>query len=1126
MPNKLKLFITILIVVIFTILNNSPALAQTIEQCLIPFETIDYGSFSSYGADIISQNDWVCGDSTPPKECSQLGADNGTYLNGTDISLSGLFPGPTHPPLQIVLQASGLSGGATLNIFIGEAQIGIIRADPSGVPGGFPYTTTVAQGYNYADTVRIKSAGDSNIYNIQISEIPLSSITKTNDLFLDPNGHGIDYPTWLAFPETVTNTNDIEDYGPRSINEPLLVPKQTVGATDNYLCTPIIIDSRLGHTDVTTITLDKITPNSSLRSKFTIIDQTELLNVAAVLHTPQQNIDNVATYTITVPIEITPSITYYERDAYLCMLTLFSSDPIKINNFNSIACAITPDIPCNSINDNEFSLDYELLYQNAPLFNAPIPPLHWVYPTLSTNTLIYNQPPVVVGLGDQSRLQLDNIDNETVGHAISTTTDVSFYQLVFSATATALLRDNLPLEVGIVNSYNDIALLNTFPNTATQNIILSKQTIIISESVSLIEYSTLITNNVQITTPILFLRIPNYSPDDNIDNIQIDNVCVYPVGSASNCPQLPGSDFLTGNWVLTPTATISNGILFMTSISGTIAAATLTTSPTLVFTEPHQLVINVITGTGQLTITGLTTDPLTMNISSGLNTLTLGVIQPFTTFILSAITGSFSINYICIETTGANVGDCLLITNPNFDTGLDWDFRSGGQWEDVNKNAWLPVTPQGTITNQGVSLVGRITSGIGPMPNLGLNQYLIMQFTGYTLGNQTGVLTFITEDFTPTITGLTQTVIISSINTIFEIDMSIFEDHDLVQIAWVNDCYRNDCNQGGFLDNVCLYVSNEPPSNPEPYTDDGVSLGIRCSTVSWWLSDTIGINFPELEILASQPLTIGTVFEGEWVPWLAGKLWLNAGKPIVCTLLALYESGLSNVNNYLDWSVIIPDMILSWYFDLVSYFWDWVKWFSLSVIGFIAWFNGFWVYLWDITWDAIQWVIGGLKSTWSATLSLLILAWNIFLISLGDGFSFVSNQFIKIWNTIEPFFSSTWTLFESIYNLFSNFIFNGGGSFLALFVEIIKLIFDFIQDIIGLPLSFYTTWNEGINGDPLGFLPQCTGSLTDIWCLFYLGFELINMGSANTYIYPFVIVGIMAGTIFIIGNHVKVLFFR
>lgn len=125
------------------------ALAQgPVEQCLIPFDQVDYTPFSGYSANVHPSTGWNCGPIDGPfQDCYGTDDQFGLrmYVANTYVTKSGLF-GNSHPPLRIDI----FTEGAFFDVYVGEAQLGQFTAGPYQT-----YSITVSQGIVITDQIRI-----------------------------------------------------------------------------------------------------------------------------------------------------------------------------------------------------------------------------------------------------------------------------------------------------------------------------------------------------------------------------------------------------------------------------------------------------------------------------------------------------------------------------------------------------------------------------------------------------------------------------------------------------------------------------------------------------------------------------------------------------------------------------------------------------------------------------------------------------------------------------------------------------------------------------------------------------------------------------------------------------------
>ena len=1083
----------------YTFILPSIAMAQgPVEQCLIPLEQVDYTSFGSLSENVHASTGWVCGPTGGAfQECDNTLTDPlRSYVANTSISKFGIL-GDSHPPLRIEL----LAGSAFFDVYVGGAQLGQFTG------GAFQtYVITVAQGIVITDEIKIVLNGDSSIASIQITELPLNAIEKDNNLFVDPNSEGVDWPSWTYFYSGTTSYND---YGSRETGISLVIDDDI--HDKNFFCTPINIDSRLGHTDIITVNFD-FKNNSQITAKFNVVDT--LQGIELKLLSDPYNIAGIQTFTITAPIEITPALTYYVREAFFCMyMDNLGTTNVSVDNFNSVACQISLNIPCQSVYDNEFDLDYDSLYQFAPLATPPIPSPHWLYPS-STPPLFY-EPPVVAGVGNNT-LQLARF--EAVGHSITTTTPSQFYQIVFDA-KTVAVRDDLPLEVGFVDSIASLSFLNTYPATASQVLSTSYtfDTVLISKTINLEPYTVTVASSTAITNPLLVLRVPDYGPVDVDDYIEIDNVCVYQFGSILTCTTIPDYNFTLGQWQTDNNATVTtNGLEFVAG--GTATNSTIITT-TFNYTLPYNLVVNVVTttlGTDLYFNLGDTQQHIAIDIPIGIYTAPLEYLTPFTSLVIYA-NGAITIDFVCLypATLGTYIlGECItsIVKNGTFETDNFWVWQNGATHNAVAQTAWLPYAPGGTLENGQASAFGQVLAG--PAPLIPANQHLILQFDAWSITDnaQTTALYYNNQLDNPLIVTNTYTVSVNA--TTYQTDFDLFSDKGGdTTIGFINSSYEISATTDIQIDNVCLYVSTTPYTSTPTEITNTLDIGPTCSTVTAWLSDTVGVDLPALEN-APAP----SIWEPrEWVPWLGAKLWFWLGKPIACLLIALVHDYLGlRVLNWIHWTIAQPAVLLGWWATILNDLWAWLVWAGQLALIFLDNPLLFALWLLDLFVQGVQWGLSILIGWVGQSLNFIILAWNTLSGFISQMFTDIVNAAIEIWNSyISPFFSQfltlayLWQLMLDVLSLVWDLV----SQLFTTFWLLLTLAWEFLKDALYIPVQLYHALTDAFLDPGYSLIPNCNEQTLSMGCYFIAGISLFNAGTSQAIGYPFVITLIILLTI-------------
>jgi len=614
-------------------------------------------------------------------------------------------------------------------------------------------------------------------------------------------------------------------------------------------------------------------------------------------------------------------------------------------------------------------------------------------------------------------------------------------------------------------------------------------------------------------------------------------------------------------WSLAGGATISNSLL---SLPTPTARAEQVLSWTNSISQ-NVLYYAYITGTG--TTTGSDTLALTL-LGGGVNRVTVELTDTmgitvtipvsndltFPSLILSVLTGSLEIDYICLDGPFSLdfVGEyyeCLnqVVENGEFDPpGIPWDFANGGTYNQTSGNTWLPHIPSSTVgIYTGTAPAVGQTPLVSPPPEIGPNDYLIMQFEARATKQGEGGIAavFRSQDiFDPNI--MTTTYEVYQPWYVYQSDFSQFSGETAqITIAWFNDTGTYGHDQGVFLDNVCLFVSPDPITNPYRIGDEifDASLPFSCFTVSEWLSDTLQLDFVGLEGLAETELSVWN--PEDWVPWLAAKLYVYVGKPIICILIMIYNEYVLPTINAMLWAIRQPQRIINWLaawgalmIDEVS---DWLLWaskpvlFALAALGWFfalpfvvsLWLGGLLEWAWEGVLMALGFEIGSGQSWLVFILNFLIAAWNTFLPSVSIVLTLIMTAFMVLWNDyLVPYLSN---LGGGFFGFISFVLSHLGllGELIMFFLNtawrLVLTVWEFVAGLGTMPLTFYYAFEGSVNGIGFEYIPQCVGDLdANQFCMILAGLQIVDVALSHSIVYPLVIVGIVIATFMVFWRHI------
>jgi hypothetical protein len=406
-----------------------------------------------------------------------------------------------------------------------------------------------------------------------------------------------------------------------------------------------------------------------------------------------------------------------------------------------------------------------------------------------------------------------------------------------------------------------------------------------------------------------------------------------------------------------------------------------------------------------------------------------------------------------------------------------------------------------------------MTSGTYTMPSLAEDEYLLMSFTGETQFNEAAVLGARATN------GITDTTYYFEIYAYpygFEADISDLADLTGVSLAFVNvgeDPVTGFAAEDNiYLDDVCVFVSDESYDLPGPIDPDPIYPELVENWACYTCADVPGIllgyglSVYFLEEMYQNGVTVWD--PSGWVPWLAAALWVHAGHPLACWILALWcwllgiiLYLLNEALNWLHWGRRSLLSFLIWLALLITWIntnaTGWLNWIAQAVVDLVV----FWFYnLWNIG----RWI--------------------------GDGFIWLANNIpgfdliIQVWNWLVPWLEGIWSYISgvSLLSLLISLLLSLVSAGWSLFLMLITWIWENIFQGISLPLDFYRAFDEGIQQSSFDYLLSCESQ--NFWCSLLAGFQLVNESAGHTIMYPAIIVGIIITSLLIFWNDIRALF--
>lgn len=664
----------------------------------------------------------------------------------------------------------------------------------------------------------------------------------------------------------------------------------------------------------------------------------------------------------------------------------------------------------------------------------------------------------------------------------------------------------------------------------------------------------------------------------------LDYLCVKFGGEGGEtCYTVDDASFDSGEpWTLTGSASVAGGSLSLGA--GAEAAQSVSLTP-----GTYTVVMSsTFAGAGDLSVgLGDHTEVITLPVGASLSYQQDFDVTGGDTLSLSSTSGGVSVQYLCYNEQTRAYGECLpVIPNGEFDTNTAWQYRNGAVWNNVAANAFIPAISGGTFENVGLGAVGQYPLN-GMLPDLLPGEFLILQFDARSIDN--GIVTARMRDINMA-DSVTITATFSTENqyTRYQVPVSQLAGHDgsTMDFGFFNTGLitgttgTTATDIAVFVDNVCLYLSNEEPQLPVTnpiYGGYNGGLPFTCGTVSQWLHELTGVNFPELETMASP-----SAWEfSNWVPWLAGQLWVNIGHPIACLLVSLFNSSpFMSIINFLNWLVAsalgIIGWLAGWFFSILNNFmafagginnlgkvflWNigniivwlrenytntaawvwamimsvmdivlsWLNWFKVvfstmldRLIYFFEVIGNWFLWVWNNYLTALNWCWDALRQfpgwLWDGLIAVTQWLSGAIIAGVTDLF----NVLIQMWNWIAPLFGNMSQIFDTIWQLLQAVGENVIGIVTGLwgtFTTLAEIMFENFSETIGLPMEFYNAFNDAVSSEPFVFIPDCSTGGT-LWCNFIFGIQLVNYITGQSIMYPIVIVLIIILTIIVIQKHV------
>ena len=551
--------------------------------------------------------------------------------------------------------------------------------------------------------------------------------------------------------------------------------------------------------------------------------------------------------------------------------------------------------------------------------------------------------------------------------------------------------------------------------------------------------------------------------DDSIADLTID------------CPNVPDANFNTPDtWLANDQATILSGTV--TLEPGGIVAQNLTTFDSNTYYDVEFTVTDVVTATTVKQILGALMGWTHNVTATGTGTYThmfqtpnLG--GPFSYALENTGDGTVVIGSACFYEHGTTTSELVGCIAPSttagkFTDSSGWQWLRGASWNPA-QNAYLPFNGGGDTDKALI-----ISTSSYSLPTLSAGEYLLMSFRGRSDSSEiTATVGAMLADLTltPVTTDtVTQFFELFSVDYDYEADISAMAGATAT-LHFVNSGNPDDPTipQGGaFLDDVCIFVSDDPAGVPNPLylpppDQAGNYWDFSCGDIPGILSG-YGINVAPLYELYITPFPFSfwdVSFESVSAAFkhLTAILWVEIVDPVLCLVISLFAylvnffAWVLNIfQNWFYWILTFALAAMQALSDWASYVWEMMKyaawqvgyalllitdWAGLSLANIITWLgdtlavysdwlgislNNMMTWLGDTLVDLSDW-LGATLNTMAIWLGVNL---STFLQWVGEGLTWlwenlkilapwlaadianwvrrIFNEFIAAWNTLVP----------------------------------------------------------------------------------------------------------------------------
>ncbi len=523
-------------------------------------------------------------------------------------------------------------------------------------------------------------------------------------------------------------------------------------------------------------------------------------------------------------------------------------------------------------------------------------------------------------------------------------------------------------------------------------------------------------------------------------------------------------------------------------------------------------------------ISGLGNTQMTVSMGSQVQTVTLSYTGLYTTTfttpdnlagpiqykISNRTGGEFDVEYTCLYPGDSEeIRNCIAPTNGEFTTSSHWDWHRNAVWNAPSQSAVLPFN-SGDDSDR--SLI--VSTSAYSLPALSEGQYLLLDFQAGTQQGQMAVLSSL----------------VGQVEHFFEVYGPLYDfEADISSTAGqsVTVAFSNSGpEEGDFLaedtislDNVCIFISDQPPNLPTPRDfnditafDFGFNYG--CVDVPALL---LGYGIDMSVPVANYAAGVSVWEPQNYIPWLAGALWVNVGSPISCFLVefmrlvvGMTEQVINTITNIVNWQLRTGNSAMIWGqqggFYSTNSFYGWYR-------GWFNWFANA-QRMMSQNWRILgRWLFGlpdELADSLFPGFNVLLGLWND---NLQPYLQFdLSGRQLPTTETAHPLPF----IGDGPFDWFSNFL--GATDMIVVLANLgwfaLDWVINNVLSLVLLPFTVYQSYRDGVAATAFESLVVCENQ--NFWCSLLAGMQMVNTATAHTIGYPVIIVGITIATIYLV----------